>query len=168
MLPTCSLLSETDLGFHSTFPEPSHYRHPAILCESGSCSVVSNSATPWTIQPMEFSRPEYWSGYPFPSPGDLLNPRIEPRSLILQADSLSAEPQGKAEDTVMGSLSLLQWIFLTQESNRGLLHCRWILFFFFGIKCAVCTFNRTEYTFAVACLCVSCSDMFNSLQPHRL
>ena len=45
---------------------------------------------------MEFSRPEYWSGKPFPSPGDLPNPGIEPRSPALQADSLLAEPQGKA------------------------------------------------------------------------
>ena len=37
-------------------------------------------ATPWTIQSMEFSRPENWSGQPFPSPGDLPNPRIKPRS----------------------------------------------------------------------------------------
>ena len=43
---------------------------------------------------MEFSRPEYWSGYPFSSPGDLPNPGIEPRSPVLQADSLPAEPQG--------------------------------------------------------------------------
>ena len=42
---------------------------------------------------MEFSRPEYWSGEPFPSPGDLPNPGIEPRSPTLQADSLPAEPQ---------------------------------------------------------------------------
>ena len=42
---------------------------------------------------MEFSRPEYWSGWPFPSPGDLPNPGIEPRSPALQADSLPAEPQ---------------------------------------------------------------------------
>ena len=42
---------------------------------------------------MEFSRPEYWSGLPFPSPGDLPNPGIEPRSPTLQADSLPAEPQ---------------------------------------------------------------------------
>jgi len=41
---------------------------------------------------MEFSRPEYWSGEPFPSPGDLLNPGIEPRSPALQVDSLAAEP----------------------------------------------------------------------------
>ena len=44
---------------------------------------------------MEFSRPEYWSGLPFPSPGDLPNPGIEPRSPTLQADSLPAEPPGK-------------------------------------------------------------------------
>ena len=44
---------------------------------------------------MEFSRPEYWSGKPFPSPGDLPNPGIEPRSPALQADSLPAEPAGE-------------------------------------------------------------------------
>ena len=76
---------------------------------------------------MKFSRPEYQSGYPFPSPGNLLNPGIEPRSLILQADSLPAEPQGKPKNTAVGRLSLLQKIFPTQEV-QGLLHCRWILY----------------------------------------
>src|SRR5574337_1118862 len=84
--------------------------------------------TPWTIQSMEFSRPEYWSGYPFPSPGDLPNPGIEPRSSTLQADCLPAEPQGKPKNTGVGSLSFLQWIFPTQEWNQGLLHCRRILY----------------------------------------
>ena len=51
--------------------------------------------TPRTIQSMEFSRPEYWSGLPFPSPGYLPNPRIQPRSPAWQADSLPTEPQGK-------------------------------------------------------------------------
>ena len=46
---------------------------------------------------MEFSRPEYYSGQPFPSPGDLPNPEIKLRSPALQADSLPAEPQGKLE-----------------------------------------------------------------------
>ena len=45
---------------------------------------------------MGFSRQEYWSGWPCPSPGDLPNPGIEPRSPTLQADSLPAEPQGKS------------------------------------------------------------------------
>ena len=62
----------------------------------------------------------------FPSPGDLPNPGIEPRSPTLQMDSLPAGPQAKPKTTGMGSLSLLQWIFPTQELNRGLLHCRWI------------------------------------------
>ena len=44
---------------------------------------------------MEFSRPEYWNGYPFPSPRYLPNPGIEHRSPTLQADSLPAEPPGK-------------------------------------------------------------------------
>ena len=69
-----------------------------ILCSSGhgdgglvtkSCSTL---ATPWTVAhqaplSMGFSRQEYWSGLPFPSPGDLPNPGIKPRSPALQADS---------------------------------------------------------------------------------
>ena len=56
--------------------------------------------TPWTVAcqaplPMGFSRQEYWSGLPFPSPEDLPNPGIEPRSPALQADSLPTELQGK-------------------------------------------------------------------------
>ena len=58
-------------------------------------SHVRLFVTPWPIQSMEFSRLEYWSGYPFPSPGDLPNPGLEPRSPAFQADSLPAEPQGK-------------------------------------------------------------------------
>ena len=64
----------------------------------------------------------------FPFPGDLPNPEIEPRSPSLQVDSLPAEPQGKPKNTGVGSLSLLQGIFLTQESSCDLLHCRWILY----------------------------------------
>ena len=77
---------------------------------------------------MEFSRPEYWSELPFPSPGDLPNPGIKPRSPTLRVDSLLAEPQGKPRNTGLGSLSLLLWIFPTQESNQGLLHYRWICY----------------------------------------
>ena len=85
-------------------------------------------ATPWTIQSLEFSRPEYWSGECLHSQGDFPNPEIEPRSPALRADSLLAEPQGKPNNTGVGSLSLPQRIFLTQESNRGLPHCGQILY----------------------------------------
>ena len=77
---------------------------------------------------VRFSRQGYWSGLPFPSPGDLPNPGIEPRFPTLQADSLPTEPQGKPKNTGVGSLSLFQLVFPTQESNRGLLHCRQILY----------------------------------------
>ena len=51
---------------------------------------------------MEFSRPEHWSGFPFP--GDCPNPGIEPRCPALQVDSSPAEPQGKPKNTAVGSL----------------------------------------------------------------
>ena len=65
-----------------------------------SLSCVQLFVTPWTIVhqaplSMEFSRQEYWSGLPFPSPGALPNPGIEPRSPALQADALLSEPPGK-------------------------------------------------------------------------
>ena len=98
------------------------------ICVSHSVQLF---ATPWPIAcraplSMEFSRQEYWSGQPFPSPGDLFNPGIKLRSPTLQANSLPSEPPGKPKNTGVGSLSLLQWIFPTQEQNCGLLHCRWI------------------------------------------
>ena len=66
-----------------------------------SHSVVSDSLRPHrTIahqapQSMDFYRQEYWSGLPFPSPGNLPNPGIEPGSPTWQADALLSEPQGK-------------------------------------------------------------------------
>ena len=54
-------------------------------------------------------------------PGDLPNPAVQPRSPTLQADSLPSESAGKAKNTGVGSLSLLQGIVPMQESNRGLL-----------------------------------------------
>ena len=63
-------------------------------------SYVQLLGTPWTVgyeapPSMGFSRQEYWSGLPFPSPGDLPDPGIEPRSPALQADALPSEPPGK-------------------------------------------------------------------------
>ena len=80
------------------------------------------------IQSMEFSRQEYWSGEPFPSPGGLPNPGIKPRSPALEAGPLPSEPPGKPKNTGVGSLSLLLLIFPTQGWNPGRPHCRQILY----------------------------------------
>ena len=68
--------------------------------EVKSFSRVRLFETPWTVAyqaplSMGFSRQEYWSGLPFPSPGDLPDPGMEPRASALQADALPSEPLGK-------------------------------------------------------------------------
>ena len=97
-----------------------------------SCSVMSDSWQPHGLHrflcPWGFSRQEHWSGLPFPSPGDLPNPENELRSPTLQVNSLPSEPTGKPKNTRVGSLSLLQGIFLAQEWNWDFLHCRQILY----------------------------------------
>ena len=67
-----------------------------------SLSHVQLFATPWTVAyqappSMGFFRQEYWSGLPFPPPGDLPDPGIEPRSPEFQADALTSEPPGKPQ-----------------------------------------------------------------------
>ena len=91
--------------------------------ERASCmllSYVQLFATPRLLCPWVLSRQEYWSGFPCPPPG------IEPKSPELQVDSLLSEPSGKPKNTGVGSLSLLQGTFLTQDLNQGLLHGRQI------------------------------------------
>ena len=99
-----------------------------------SLSCVRLFATPWTIQSMKFSRSEYWSGYffPFPSPGDLLNPGFEPRSPALQADSLPAEPH---------SLTMFPSCKILYHSASGPLHLPFPLpgLFFLQIYVCVCS-----------------------------
>ena len=69
--------------------------NPWSLSESESCSLVSDSL--WNIQSVEFSRPEYWSGLPFPSPGDVPNPGIEPKWILYQLSH-------------QGSPRILEWV----------------------------------------------------------
>ena len=87
-----------------------------------SLSHVRIFATPWTVAhhappSMGFSRQKYWSGLPFPSPEDLPDPGVKPRSPALQADALTSEPPGKPlcylpfSDSVQ-SLSGV-WLFVT-------------------------------------------------------
>ena len=95
---------------------------------------MPSSVRPYGLQPARllcpwhFSWQEYWSRLTCPPPGNLQNPGIEPRSPTLQTDSLHSEPPEKCKNTGVGSLSLLQGIFPTKESNQGLLHCRWIFY----------------------------------------
>ena len=70
---------------------------PIITCVCWSLNCVQLFASPWTVAhqaplSMEFSRQECWSGLPFPSPGALPNPGIEPGSPAVQANSLSSKP----------------------------------------------------------------------------
>ena len=67
-------------------------------CADGNVKLKTASEGSWSVKAplsMGFSQQEYWSGSPFPSPGDLPNPGIEPGSPALQADALSSEPPGK-------------------------------------------------------------------------
>ena len=87
-----------------------------------SLSCVRLFVTPWTVAcqaPMStgYSRQEYWCGLPFPSPGDLPNPGIEPRSPALQADSLLFEPPGQTHHT-----HIINLLNTKSESRIVLLH----------------------------------------------
>ena len=98
-----------------------------------SLSVMSNSATPWTIAlqaplSMGILQAKILEWVASPPPGDLPNPGIKPRSPAVQVDSLPSEPPWKPKNTGVGSLSLLQGNSLTQESDRSLQHCRQILY----------------------------------------
>ena len=90
------------------------------LCDPMDCSQAPLS--------IEFSSQEDWSGLPCPLPGVLPNQGIEPRSPVLKMDSLPSEPPGKLKNTGVGSLSILQGTFPTQELNQRLLHCGGILY----------------------------------------
>ena len=86
-----------------------HERHACML----SCfSHVQPFAISWTMAHqaslfMGFSRQEYWNGLPFPSPGDLPHPGIEPRPPASEADALTSEPPGKPNESIV----LMQIIF---------------------------------------------------------
>ena len=73
------------------------YTHTHGCLVAQSCLTLCDPLdySPPGSSSMEFSRQEYWCGLPFPSPGDLPNPGVEPRSPALHADSLPTEPQGK-------------------------------------------------------------------------
>ena len=69
--------------------------HESEVAQSFAPFSDPTDCSPPGFSIMAFSRPEYWSGLPFPSPGDLPDPGIEPRSPAFQADTLTSEPPGK-------------------------------------------------------------------------
>ena len=74
-----------------------------LLLSLFSCKDMSNSLQPHGLQgplSMGFSRQEYWSGLPFPSPGEIPNPRIEPTSPAWQEDSLPPSYEGRTGDQI--------------------------------------------------------------------
>ena len=104
MSKSSSLLFWADWNYlsHLTTDNLGNISRLVLQQSSVSHSVVSNSLWPHGLyvahQPplsMEFSRQGSWSGLPFPSPEDLPDPGIKPRSPALQADSLPSEPPGK-------------------------------------------------------------------------
>ena len=74
------------------------------LCNPMDCSLPSTLS-------MEFSRQEYWTELPFPTPGVLPETGIEPGSSAMQADSLPSEPTGKSQN--MNIIILLSWLLLS-------------------------------------------------------
>ena len=124
------------MGWYQHVPD---WLYPGPIRERGVFSLakvkvkvtqcVQLFRTPWltgsSVHGIPQARILEWE---FPSPEDLPNPEIKPRSPAFQAGSLPSEPPGKPRNTDVGSLSLLQGICLTQESNRGVLHCRLILY----------------------------------------
>ena len=74
-----------------------------ILCHPMDCDCVARQAPLF----MEFSGQEYWNGLPFPPPGDLSDPGIEPGSPAMQIDSLPSEPPGKAHNLQIAAMFTL-------------------------------------------------------------
>ena len=89
-----------------------------------SLSRVRLFVTPWTVAYQAspstgFSRQEYWSGLPFPSPGDLPNPGIEPRSPTLEADALTSEPPGKPQSDSVINIYILFHFSLSRDIEHS-------------------------------------------------
>ena len=95
---------------------------------------------------MGFSRQGYWSGLPFPSPGDLPNPGIEPRSPTLQADALPSEPPGKQNASKFSLLRRNDLIYTLSDV-------------FLFVICEIISLSSVQFSHSV---------MSESLLPHKL
>ena len=96
---------------------------------------MSDSAIPRTVVyqaslSMGFSRQEYWSGLPLPSPGDLPNPGIEPRSPALQADALPSQPPGN----IIVKSAIVK---LKRKDQKNTNRCRFFILTGENIRCVL-------------------------------
>ena len=99
-----------------------HQWHPQSESESEVAQLGPTLWTPWTVAhqappSMGFSRQEYWSGLPFPSPGDLPNPGIKPRSPKLHADALTSRHQGSTMTSPKAFLKKINRVFWHLEGR---------------------------------------------------
>ena len=102
-----------------------------------SLSCVRLFPTLWTVAhqappSLGFSRQEYWSGLPFPSPGDLPDPGIEPRSPALQANALTSEPlrcHQKGLSLILGAMNLSNVFFPSILVSQYAMFLRCIMYF---------------------------------------
>ena len=123
-----------------------------------SLSRVRLFATPWTAAhqappSMGFSRQEYWSGLPFPSPGDLPDPGIEPRSPALQADALTSEPPGSPKHNTSQSQFLRREDYTVPDHSILYIYALW---------------EKTGWTFITSSVQFSRSVRSDPLRPHGL
>ena len=102
-------------------------KRPCLGFEPQSCSAVLSHCGPPGSSVHGIFQARILEWVVMPSSRGSSQPRVKPRSPTLQANSLSSETPGKPKNTGVGSLSLLQGIFLTKESNQGLLPCKWML-----------------------------------------
>ena len=128
-----------------SIPKQCWFKHLNVVLkiQSESCSVMSDSTTPWTIH-SPWNSPGQNTGAgshsllqgvfptqgsnPLKIPSMRIKSALKADSLPAEVDSLPAEPPWKPKNTGVGSLSLLQGIFPTQGSNPDLLHCGQILY----------------------------------------
>ena len=115
------MINILDIGEMQIKATKNHFTPTRIVLVAQSCPTF---ATLWTITrqaplSMEFSRQEYWSGLPFPSPGDLLDPRIKPGAPTLQAESLLSEASGASR------IAIIKKITLERGEIGTFVHCRW-------------------------------------------
>ena len=125
---------------------------PVVMYGCEKVKVKAAQLCPTLWDPMDYTvhgilqaRPLEWVVFPF----SMGSSQPMDQTPALQADSLPTQPPGKPKNTGVGSLSLLQGIFQTQESNQSLLHCRWILYqlSYQGspVKPGVCIFNDISF-----------------------